>query len=93
MRNSGTHLQPVFLVLALDAFDSFIMVFGVPAIVTDVLSLTFVRSTRAGWLDGRSSRAAAHSIVNVPCYPVTEPACAFTPSLKMLLQALRDLDV
>jgi SHS family lactate transporter-like MFS transporter len=87
-----------FLGWALDAFDYFILVFCVSAIATDfrvarsavtealVLTLAFrpLGALLFGWMADRVGRRPT-LIVNVLCYSILELACAFTPSLHVLL--------
>jgi MFS transporter, SHS family, lactate transporter len=87
-----------FLGWSLDAFDYFILVFCVSAIGTDfrvaksavtealVLTLAFrpVGALLFGWMADRIGRRPT-LIVNILCYSVLELACAFTPSLHVLL--------
>ena len=87
-----------FLGWALDAFDYFILVFCVSAIATDfrvarsavtealVVTLAFrpLGALLFGWMADRVGRRPT-LIVNVLCYSLLELACAFTPSLHVLL--------
>ena len=87
-----------FLGWTLDAFDYFILVFCVSAIATDfsvarsavtealVLTLAFrpLGALLFGWMADRIGRRPT-LIVNILCYSVLEFACAFTPSLDVLL--------
>src|SRR6185437_8826391 len=87
-----------FLGWSLDAFDYFILVFCVSAIGTDfrvaksavtealVLTLAFrpVGALLFGWMADRIGRRPT-LIVNILCYSILELACAFTPSLHVLL--------
>ena len=87
-----------FLGWSLDAFDYFILVFCVSAIATDfsvaksavtealVLTLAFrpLGALLFGWMADRIGRRPT-LIVNILCYSVLELACAFTPSLHVLL--------
>ena len=87
-----------FLGWALDAFDFFILVFCVSAIATDfrvarsavtealVLTLAFrpLGALLFGWMADRVGRRPT-LIVNVLGYSLLELACAFTPSLHVLL--------
>jgi MFS transporter, SHS family, lactate transporter len=87
-----------FLGWSLDAFDYFILVFCVSAIATDfrvarsavtealVLTLAFrpLGALLFGWMADRVGRRPT-LIVNVLCYSFLELACAFTPSLHVLL--------
>lgn len=87
-----------FLGWALDAFDYFILVFCVSAIASDfrvarsavtealVLTLAFrpLGALLFGWMADRVGRRPT-LIVNVLCYSFLELACAFTPSLHVLL--------
>jgi SHS family lactate transporter-like MFS transporter len=87
-----------FLGWSLDAFDYFILVFCVSAIATDfqvaksavtealVLTLAFrpLGALLFGWMADRIGRRPT-LIVNILCYSILELACAFTPSLHVLL--------
>lgn len=87
-----------FLGWSLDAFDYFILVFCVSAIATDfrvavsavaealVLTLAFrpLGALLFGWMADRVGRRPT-LIVNILAYSVLELACAFTPSLHVLL--------
>lgn len=87
-----------FLGWALDAFDYFILVFCVSAIATDfrvarsavtealVVTLAFrpLGALLFGWMADLVGRRPT-LIVNVLCYSLLELACAFTPSLHVLL--------
>ena len=87
-----------FLGWSLDAFDYFILVFCVSAIAHDfrvaksavtealVLTLAFrpVGALLFGWMADRIGRRPT-LIANILCYSVLELACAFTPSLHVLL--------
>jgi SHS family lactate transporter-like MFS transporter len=87
-----------FLGWSLDAFDYFILVFCVSAIATDfsvarsavtealVLTLAFrpLGALFFGWMADRIGRRPT-LIVNILCYSILELACAFTPSLHVLL--------
>lgn len=87
-----------FLGWSLDAFDYFILVFCVSAIATDFrvarsavtealfLTLAFrpVGALLFGWMADRMGRRPT-LIVNIVCYSGLELACAFTPSLHVLL--------
>jgi SHS family lactate transporter-like MFS transporter len=87
-----------FLGWSLDAFDYFILVFCVSAIATDfavarsavtealVLTLAFrpLGALLFGWMADRIGRRPT-LIINILCYSVLELACAFTPSLHVLL--------
>jgi SHS family lactate transporter-like MFS transporter len=82
----------------MDAFDYFILVFCVSAIagdfsvaksaVTEALFLTLafrpLGALLFGWMADRFGRRPT-LIVNILCYSVLELACAFTPSLHVLL--------
>jgi SHS family lactate transporter-like MFS transporter len=87
-----------FLGWSLDAFDYFILVFCVSAIATDfrvaksavtealVLTLAFrpLGALLFGWMADRVGRRPTLMAV-ILCYSVLELACAFTPSLHVLL--------
>jgi MFS transporter, SHS family, lactate transporter len=87
-----------FLGWSLDAFDYFILVFCVSAIATDfrvaksavtealVLTLAFrpLGALLFGWMADRVGRRPTLMTV-ILCYSVLELACAFTPSLHVLL--------
>jgi SHS family lactate transporter-like MFS transporter len=87
-----------FLGWSLDAFDYFILVFCVSAIATDFkvaksavteayfLTLAFrpLGALLFGWMADRFGRRPT-LMVNILCYSVLELACAFTPSLHVLL--------
>jgi SHS family lactate transporter-like MFS transporter len=87
-----------FLGWSLDAFDYFILVFCVSAIATDFkvaksavteayfLTLAFrpLGALLFGWMADRFGRRPT-LMVNILCYSVLELACAFTPSLHILL--------
>ena len=87
-----------FLGWSLDAFDYFILVFCVSAIATDFhaaksavteaffLTLAFrpLGALLFGWMADRVGRRPT-LIFNILCYSVLELACAFTPSLHVLL--------
>src|SRR6202012_1863315 len=83
---------------SLDAFDYFILVFCVSAIshdfrvaksaVTEALGLTLafrpLGALLFGWRADRIGRRPT-LIANILCYSILELACAFTPSLHVLL--------
>ena len=87
-----------FLGWSLDAFDYFILVFCVSAIATDfrvarsavaealALTLAFrpLGALLFGWMADRIGRRPT-LIFNILAYSVLELACAFTPSLHVLL--------
>ncbi len=87
-----------FLGWSLDAFDYFLLVFCIPAISADfhavtaevavalALTLAFrpVGAVLFGWMAERWGRRPT-LIVNIACYSVLELACAFAPSLHVLL--------
>ncbi len=87
-----------FLGWSLDAFDYFILVFCVSAIATDFrvarsavtealfLTLAFrpLGALIFGWMAERIGRRPT-LIINILCYSTLELACAFTPSLHVLL--------
>ncbi len=87
-----------FLGWSLDAFDYFLLVFCVPAIsgefhaktsaVAEALFLTLafrpVGAFLFGWLADRYGRKRT-LMLNIGCYSVLELACAFAPSLPVLL--------
>ena len=87
-----------FLGWSLDAFDYFLLVFCVPAIsgefhaktsaVAEALFLTLafrpVGAFLFGWLADRYGRKRT-LMLNIACYSVLELACAFSPTLPVLL--------